>query len=125
MTNGNGRTEPHGKGARLRASTTPAAIERLHCDGNRVVVPIGDHSEEWLKREDNWDYFKINTDEFQTFAVAGSIAEVWMLANDIRSGDVVLVAANDRLEIRKYDPADGVQVMGQVSKFTKHTEESD
>lgn len=96
-----------------------AAIERICGDHEGTATVDVEGEARTFKRNDNFDYFLVNTDEFLPLAPKGSVVEIYTCDADLKPGNVVLVAGNKRMEIRKYAESKGLQILGQVTEV-KH-----
>jgi len=97
---------------------TLQGIERIRGRGHEAVVEVC-QSEMTFERLDNFDYFLINTNEFMPLVQKGSVIEVWMEADEWEPTDVLLVTANNRLEIRTHSKNKNLQVLGKITEV-KH-----
>lgn len=90
------------------------AIERMNFSADPEILVAG--AWESIPKDEGFDYFLVSTDEFLPHIQKGSILNVCMVG-DFKPNmpwSLVLVAANNRLEVRTADKCGGVQVIGEI-----------
>ena len=91
------------------------AIERIVASGSPSVLV--DQCRVELENASGFDYFLVNTDDFAPLVARGSVLNV---CTDIDGAaeptptELVLVAANNRLEIRTGAKSKGTQFIGSI-----------
>jgi len=92
-----------------------SAIERCCGVGHNAVVEVGD-GDMSFDRNDSFDYFLVNTNEFMPLAQKGSVLEVWTSDAGLKDGNIVLVINNNRMEIQRYKKGKHFQILGLVDE---------
>jgi hypothetical protein len=93
-----------------------APIERLCGRGREAVVEIGG-CEYAFPRVDNIDFYLVSTDDFSPLVAANSVIEVWTSDWNLSNKDLVLVAGQNRLEVRRFSADCRAQVLGSITRI--------
>lgn len=98
---------------KAKIATRPA-IERIVAAGSPSVLVNECRVE--LENTSGFDYFLVNTNDFAPLVARGSVLNVCtdIDSSEPEASELVLVAANNRLEIRPGSKCKGAQVIGLI-----------